>query len=174
MNEIKIYKSAWKGVKFILMSSLFVIPSIFFLVKGEERERLKFLLCIGFFGLGYPLGLSFILDRRPQIILNETGIFVRNLSDKIINWDIIQDAYPARINKQHFVCLKVDEVYSLARSKGRLYRSVVKFNKELGFQELNIWMDNVNVNNQKLLDLIQQAIHADLPQRKALLESGVV
>ena len=174
MNEIKIYKSAWKGVKFILVSSLFVIPSIFFLVNGEETERLKFLLCIGFFGLGYPLGLSFILDRRPQIILNETGIFVRNLSDKIINWEIIKDAYPARINKQHFICLKVDDEYSPARSKGRIYRSVVKLNKELGFQELNIWTDNIKVDNQKLLNLIQQSIHADHSRRKTLIESGML
>jgi hypothetical protein len=174
MSEIVICKSVWKGIRLILLGSLFVIPSILILLKGAKEDRLICWLAICLFGLVYPVGLSIIIDRRPQIIINETGIFVRNLSDKVINWEIMRKAYIAEINKQAFICLVVDEEYELMHSKGRLYRSVVKINKELGFQELNIWLNNVNVNKEKLLALIQQAIHATPEERKALLGSGKV
>ena len=50
-------------------------------------------LIAALFALGYPVGIYHLLDRRPQIMINEIGIFDRRTYKDFINWDVIQRAY---------------------------------------------------------------------------------
>jgi hypothetical protein len=172
MIEYKIYKSPLKAIKLILLSSLFVFAGIFMLHQTDAPKFIAW-LCILFFGLGYPLGLFQLLDRRPQIIINELGIFDRTIHKDFINWDIIQDAYIADIHGQKFICLVVDKKFESSKSKGKFYNNMKAFSKALGFQELNINLSQVKVNAERLTEFILAMRLAEKPKRETIIREAL-
>jgi len=157
--DIKLYKSPWRAIKLILLCSIFVIGGVFMLTKTDTPKWVCY-LNIGFFGLGYPVWLFHLLDRRPQIIINEIGIFDRTTYKDFINWDVIQDAYPIDIHGQKFVCLIVDEKYEPSTKKGKLVKSLSKFSKDIGAQELNISLGQIKIDEIRLTEFILTMIEA--------------
>lgn len=153
MKEIKLYKSPRRAIKLILLCSIFVGVGLLGILTGQMPAWIAW-LNIGFFGLGYPVGLSHLFDRRPQIIINETGIFDRTTSSDFINWQIIQDAYLIDIHKQKFICLVVDEKFKPSKNKSKLYQRRTRFSEAIGAQELNISLGQVNIDPQKLTEFI--------------------
>lgn len=172
MQELKIYKSPWKAIRMMLLCSVFVVPSAFLLLATNE-SRWQLWLSIGFFGLGYPLGIFQLLDRRPQLIINEIGIFDRTAHHDFINWELIQGAYLAEIHNQPFICLVIDEAFEPSRTKGKFKRGLADLNKAMGFQELNISLGSVNTNAQRLAELILAMRDADKPERVFLVEKAL-
>jgi len=126
-----------------------------------------------FFGLGYPVGLFQLLDRRPQIIINEIGVFDRTTHKDFINWEIIQDAYLAEVHGQKFICLVVDQHFEPSTSKGKLGKKVAGLSKALGFQELNISLGNVQVNAVRLTEFILAMRTAERPDRETLIKEAL-
>ncbi len=169
MQEIKIYKSPWKAIKLMLLCSLFVIPGIWLLTTDAPGWVIW--LAIGFFGLGYPIGIYNLLDRRPQIIINTIGVFDRTAHNEFINWELIQDAYPISISGQEFVCLVIDEKFKPSHKQSRFKRNVVRWNEALGAQELNLNLGQVKVDAVKLTYLIVAMIQADTNNREQLLNT---
>jgi hypothetical protein len=153
MKEIKLYKSPWRAIKLILLCSIFVALGLWGILTGHMPTWVAW-LNIGFFGLGYPVGLFHLFDRRPQIIINETGIFDRTTNKDFINWEIIKDAYLIDIHKQKFICLVVDEKFKPSQNKSKLYQQTANFNEVIGAQELNISLGQVKIDPEKLTEFI--------------------
>jgi hypothetical protein len=128
---------------------------------------------IVFFGLGLPLGVYQLLDRRPQIIINELGVFDRTTHRDFINWEIIQGAYLVEVHKQPLLCLVVDEAFEPSRSKGRFGRGVARLNKDLGFQELNLALGSVAVDAERLAAFILTMRTATMPERTFLVKRAI-
>lgn len=159
MTEIRLYKSPWRAIKLLLMSSVFVIIGIYLLTQTNSSKFMAW-LTICFFGLGLPLGLINLFDRRPQIIINEIGIYDRTTRLETINWGIIKDAYPIDIHGQKFICLVVDEQYKPSRKKGLFYRNVVKLNEAIGAQEINLSLGQIKIDVGKLNKFILTVLHS--------------
>ncbi|MEH0154697.1 STM3941 family protein [Limibacter armeniacum] len=153
MKELKLYKSPWKALKMILLCSLFVSLGIILLIYTEAPKIVGW-LNIGLFGLGLPIGLFHLFDRRPQIIINEIGIYDRTTNQGFINWEVICDAYLTDVHGQKFICLIIDEAFEPSKSKGKWYQKMAHFSKGLGFQELNISLGQVKVDEKRLTDFI--------------------
>lgn len=168
MIEMKLFKSPWRAVKLLLLCSIFVGLGIWDVKSGGMPNWIAW-LNIGFFGLGYPVGIFHLLDRRPQIIINEIGIFDRTINSDIINWEIIRDAYPINIHQQKFVCLVVDEEFRPSRKKGLLYKQTVKFNEAIGAQELNISLGQIQIDVIKLTEFILLMLKATAVDKNNLL-----
>ena len=130
-------------------------------------------MSIGFFGLGIPVSLFQLLDRRPQIIVNDVGVFDRMMHHEFINWTLIQDVYLAEVNKQTFVCLVVDEAFEPSRRKGKFKQGMANLNKELGFQELNISLGFVNTNALRFAEFILAMRGAAPPERGELVRKAI-
>ena len=171
--EIKLYKSPWRAIKLMLMCSVFVAGGWFIITLPDAPTWLGW-LSIGFFGLGYPVGLYHLFDRRPQIIINEVGIFDRTTYKDFINWEVIYNAYPINISGQKFVCLVVDEKYEPSRKKGKLGQSVAQWNKDLGAQELNISLGQITVNEIKLTEFILMMIRLTPDSRKEKMDKKLL
>lgn len=169
MKEYKLYKSRSKAVKLLLLSSLFVIAGIFLLNQPNTSKFMAW-SCILFFGMGIPIGLSQLLDGRPQIIINELGIFDRTIHQDFINWEIIHDAYLVSVQGQKFICLVVDEQFEPSKAKGKFGRKMASLSKAIGFQELNLNLVNVQVNAERLTEFILAMRIADRPSREALMK----
>lgn len=162
MMEIKLYKSPWRALKLIFLCSIFVASGIWGIL--HKMPGWLAWLNIGFFGLGYPVGLYHFFDRRPQIIINHLGIFDRTACKNLINWEIIQDAYLIDIHHEKFICLVVDEEFKPSKTRSSLYKQTAQFNMAIGAQELNIYLGQVRVNPRKLTELIllmRRAIKTD-------------
>ena len=82
-----------------------------FLSTQTDSSNLVGYNITGLFGIGYPVGIYHLLDRRPQIIINEFGVFDRTTYKDFINWDVIEGAYSIDMMGQKFVVLTVDEKY---------------------------------------------------------------
>ena len=169
MTEIKLYKSPWRAIKLILLCSVFVVGG-YFMLNDTDAPKWAAWLNICFFGLGFPVGLFHLFDRRPQIIINELGIFDRTTYKKLINWEVISGAYPINISGQKFVCLLVDEEYEPSLRKGKFAKTMAKLNKEIGAQELNISVGQVIVDAKKLTDFILTMITLQPESRAGMLD----
>ncbi len=152
MNEIILYKSPLKALRLIGLSSIFVIPSIYF-VTTQDSPKTIFWVSIVFFGLGYIVGLISLFDRRPQIIITSKGIWDRRLKIEPISWDDIYDAYLFHIKSQHFISLVVNETIS---EKIKSPKWVTVLNQEIGAQKINLNVSDLKVNKEKLLTSIEQ------------------
>jgi hypothetical protein len=169
MNEIKLYKSPRRALKLLFLSSIFVFVGIW-LITSTDSPKLVGWLSICFFSLGYPVGLFHLFDRRPQIIINEIGIWDRTTKQEMINWEIILNAYLTDINGQKFICLVVNESYEPSTKKGGWYKNVGKLNKSLGFQELNISLGQIKINEIKLTEFIIEMSKADTTKKAELIK----
>ncbi|MFZ6012589.1 MAG: STM3941 family protein [Bacteroidota bacterium] len=170
--DIKLYKSPWRAIKLILLSSIFVFGGIFMLQAGAPKWISW--MSIGFFGLGYPVGIFHLFDRRPQIIINEIGIFDRTTYTDFINWEVIQDAYPIDISGQKFVCLVVDEHYEPSRKKGKFAKSMSNLSKRIGAQELNISLGQITVDEIKLTAFILTMITVSPEHRREKMNAKLL
>ncbi|NCD68969.1 hypothetical protein GSY63_06350 [Mucilaginibacter sp. R11] len=127
-------------------------------------------LCLCFFGWGVPIGIFNLLDRKPQIIINETGIFDRSAYKDFINWDIIEHAYWNTSYKQTFVCLIIkDQFKHLIQIKSKLK----EVSLAMGYSEININLGPIrNIDHQKLTALIVNLAKADPSARATLLSQS--
>jgi len=176
MIEIKLYKSPWKAIKLILLSLPFVVAALYFLISNDADKTMDW-ICICFFGLGIPLGLFNLFDRRPQIIMNEAGIFNRMGYKDVLQWNWIKDAYLQNLDnvgrlgisfsKQTFVCLLIDQ-NAEPLLKGN--QNLRKFVKDMGFPEISISLNPLKkVDGQKLVDFIKAMSTANASAKQNLL-----
>jgi hypothetical protein len=169
--EIRLYNSPWRALKLILLCSIFVGGGVYLLMKTHALPLVGW-LNIGFFGLGYPVSLYHLFDRRPQVIINELGIFDRSTYTGFINWEVIRDAYPVDISDGKFICLVVDERYEPSLKRGKLARTVFSLNKTRGAQELNLCLGKIAIDQKKLTSFIKDLIKATPGTRQPLLEAA--
>ena len=130
-------------------------------------------LAISFFGLGMLVCLFQLFDRRPQIIVNDVGVFDRTMHHEFINWEIIQDVYLVEMHRQQFICLVVDAAFEPSRRKGRFKQGVASLNKGLGFQELNISLGFVNIDAFRFAEFILAMRGAAPPEREVLVRKAL-
>ncbi|OKS87121.1 STM3941 family protein [Mucilaginibacter polytrichastri] len=167
MNEIKLYKSPWKAIRLLLLCLPFVVLGVLDLSYHNFESDWVSWCCICFFGLGIPFGIFNLFDKRPQIIINETGIFDRSAYKDFINWDIIDHAYWNTSYKQAFVCLIIkDEFKHLIEGNEKLR----KLSKAMGYEEINIDLGPVsNIDHEKLTGLIVNLASAKPSDRGLLI-----
>jgi hypothetical protein len=159
-------------VKLILLCSVFVGGGFYLLTKSHAPLPVVGWLNILFFGLGYPVSLYHLFDRKPQVIINEIGILDLNTYTGFINWEVIRDAYPMNLAGEKFVCLTVDERYEPSLKKGKFARTISRLGKQRRAQELNISLGQVSVDEQKLATFIKDMIKATPSTRQPILESS--
>ncbi|UKM66170.1 hypothetical protein GSB9_02749 [Flavobacteriaceae bacterium GSB9] len=173
MTEIKLYKSNKKVLKLFLLAAPLIAAGIWMILKDDGTQTDRIMGWVGtiFFGLAIPVGLFHLLDKRPQVIINEIGIYDRTTHDEFINWEIIKEAYPVNIYGQHFICILVPESFRPSKRKGRFKKAIAKMNEELGFQELNIQLGQLDIDTLKLTEFIIAMTHAEKSQKAELIKT---
>ena len=166
MKEISLYKSPFKSLRLFLLSSIFVIPSIWFITSENETDKIFwFTLC--FFGIGFVLSLFNILDRRTQIIINKIGIWDRTLRQETIKWEYIKDANHIEIYKQVFVTLKTNEKF-VPRKK--LYKWAEYLNKSVGGEKVNLNVSYIKIDLEKFVTFINIMKKENIEDRENVMK----
>ncbi|MBD2770341.1 hypothetical protein IC235_20835 [Hymenobacter sp. BT664] len=167
MTEFRLYNSRGKALRLMLMCAALVGLGCSLIPHWVSG------VLIALFGLGFPVSILRLLDRRPQIIVNEVGVFSRATHPEFINWEIIRDSYLATIYRQQAICLVVDEAFEPSRTKGKFRQGLVKLNQMLGFQELNIPLANVDVDGIRFAELILAMRSAEPSERERLVKHAI-
>lgn len=167
MNELKLYKSPKKSIRLLLLCLPFIVLGIFIVIKGGGWIGW---CSICFFGLSIPIAFINLLDRKPQVIINDIGIYDRTIHKEFINWEIILDVYPFYVNKEPFISLVIHEDFKPSKRKGKFYKTITRLNESLGAQELNLNLGMIDVDEVKLSGLIKTLIYAPKSERTTLLK----
>jgi hypothetical protein len=149
MAEIKLYKSSSGGFKLLVLSLIFVLCG-YWITSQSTEDSTDFIMgwaCMWFFGLGIVAGFFILLDKRPQIIINETSVWDRTLKQNEIKWEQIVETYPVSISGQQFIAIVTDETYKFRKKPSKWTE---KFNKLIGTQNLNLNLANINIDSEKL------------------------
>ncbi|MDB5268385.1 MAG: hypothetical protein JWP58_1425 [Hymenobacter sp.] len=172
MTEFRLYKSRWKALKLLLGCAVFVGLGCFMLSRADAPQWVAW-ASVGFFGLGIPVSIFQLLDRRPQIIVNEFGVFDRTMHREFINWEIIRDLYLVETNGQPFICLMVDKAFEPSRRKGKFQQNMASLSKEMGFQELNISLGFVRIDAMRFAEFILAMRGAEPAKREAMVQKAI-
>lgn len=173
MTEIKLYKTSPKGLKLIGMTIPFVLIGIW-MITNEPFGTFEYIMgwiCTCFFGLGIPVGLFQTFDRRPQIIINENGIWDRTTNQDEIKWEQIIEAYPLDIFDQKFISMVTEDTFLF---NNKQYKWASKINKTVNAQKLNLHLGQINIDVNHLTDLINKLSKANKEERKILIKSFTI
>jgi hypothetical protein len=173
MVELKFYKSPWKAIKLMLLCSPFVVLSLYDII-GHSINMPPALSWVGlcFFGLGIPLGLYNLFDRRPEIIINGEGIFDRQTIKNFLDWDFIENVYVkdmrvSALSKQKFLCVIFPPGSEPPIKRRKLFGRV---NKNMGYGDISISISPLKKYDwQKITNFINTMAHADAAARQNLL-----
>ena len=158
VNEtIVLYNSKGKYIRLALLCSLFVIGGIW-IVSSDHASNSQMIgwLNIIFFGFGILVAIRQLMDNKPRIIIDSSGITDNTLKVGLIEWRDIADASLSRIQREHFIQL---ELASESKYLDRLSKGQKKFaeaNTLLGFQRLNINLSGVACDAKEILNLVRQ------------------
>jgi hypothetical protein len=167
MTEIKLYKSPLKSLKLTLISSPFVAGGIWLLLKTNDSRIMATIMTL-FFGLGLLIGLFNFFDRRPQIIINETGIWDRTSNQDVINWEFIQEILlPLNLFGQVFVPLVVDPRF--VRRK-KLYKWASSIGKAVNVGNVNLNVSLINLNIEKFVSMLDILRNEEITGRNVVIE----
>jgi hypothetical protein len=174
MTEIRLYKSPLRALRILLLTIPFVAIGIWMASASgiDTSDRVIGALCILFFGLGIPVSLFQLFDRRPQIIINQTGIWDRTTKQDVIKWEAIKYAYIIEIYRQEFIALMLDESFELKAPK---YKWVTRLNELVDAQKVNISLGQVKIDSAKMLRFILLMIkpESDNATKEELLKAAL-
>lgn len=168
-NRVIIYKSKKKSITIIVISLLIAIGGWLFLQYTSKNVIgwsfiILSLMCIIF-------GIGSWFDKKPYIIMTETGITEMYGAREEIEWDAIRKVDEFYYRGQFFICLLTDKNYkpSLIRPTW-FYRFDRLFEKE-GYKAIFIRINFLEINSIKLSQFINRMIKANMEKRVELLNN---
>ncbi|POY40299.1 hypothetical protein C3L50_06540 [Flavobacterium alvei] len=170
MTELKLYKSNSKGIKILALSLPFILIGIW-MISEKQNGTFDYYMgwfAISFFGLGIPISIFNLLDKRPQIIINENGIWDRTIKQNEIKWEQIKESYLIDIYNQKFISIIVDDTFVF---KKNAFSWLSNLNKYVGAQKLNINLSQIKINEAKLTDFINNIRRTEKYQRNNLIKN---
>ncbi|MFM1999370.1 MAG: hypothetical protein RL204_1317 [Bacteroidota bacterium] len=170
MNEIRIFKSRSFGLKVIGMCLPFVLMGYFMLSDASYGSNRYFMSWLGicFFGLGIVAGFFQILDRRPQIIISEYGIWTKKSKRDEVKWEQIIDVYSEEKYTQKHIVLVITDIVGFADSPNSWSDEV---NDVAEDQKIKIHLGQVDLDEIELTKFIQQLINGNIENRRKLISS---
>ncbi|MEO1518665.1 MAG: STM3941 family protein [Bacteroidota bacterium] len=154
-TQIKLYKKTWKGLRLVAMGlPLFCV--CIWKAQREDVDAMEQLLgwfgsC--FFGFGLFVGFFHTFDRRPQIILDEDGIWDRSIREPKVFWEQVRAVHQWGVYGQIFVAVKVDKTFQRRQSK---YAWVQPISRLLKGKDLNINLSQLSVDAQQMANCIKE------------------
>lgn len=174
-EKIIIKRSLKKNILLLLGSMVFTIIGILFILYPNEFHRRsisnpEFVTIIGitgvtFFGLGTIFLLLKLFDKKPGLIIDETGITDNTslLSIGLIQWKDIKGIESVTINKSHLLFIKVHNPSDYI-SKGKTYikRLAMKVNSKMYSSPISISASTLDIKFKDLQRLLRHRISKEI------------
>ena len=172
MTEINLFNSRWKVIKLLAWSTLFVLIGIWRLsiINPDSNDNILGWMCIIVFGITIPFELYYLLDRRPQIVINEIGIRIRSSKQDLIRWENIRNAISNNISRQKIITLVLDGSIKIKKLQNRWGKRIPNADAA---QKINLPLTLVKVNQEKLVGLLNKMIESDKDGKRKILYSFI-
>jgi len=158
MKTIEIKSSRGKYFALLFGAIGFVAGGAFILLIGGPK--LIGWASIIFFGAGIPLSIWQILDRRPRLKIDDTGIVDRTLGVGKIAWEDIEGAFVKSIQGNDFICLNLRNNKKYTDKLSSVKKAMISANEKLGFTPISLNLSGVDTNANEILELIMKTIEA--------------
>lgn len=192
MAEIKLYKAKIKGLEVLGISLLFGVLGLgCFFVEPLPLEELEFeqlhsathikimdwlyvvLSAISWITICSCVLFSFwglfnILDKRPQIIITENGIWDKNTGQNEIKWEEILNATLFEVFTNQSVVLAFDDAFIIKKNK---HAWAKKIKQKIGHQGLFLHTGIIKIDEVTLANFINELRKASIEERRELIKS---
>lgn len=139
-DSVRLYRSRWKSLKFLLGSLLFVLLGLALIAWVGVLGRIVGGIAVAFFGLCGVYLLAEVLWRRPTVELDRSGIRVRShlAAAGYLPWAEVTGAVVYRIEGQRMLGIEVRDREGLIARATPLRRFLMRSNRRLGYPLVNI------------------------------------
>lgn len=166
-REIALYKSKRKARTIIGVCIVVLIAGVIILINTDKTVAGWSILLLSVFGLIF--GISTFFERKPVIVMDESGISERSFGNDSIEWGAMKSADPFHFRGQYYIRIITDKNYKPSLPGNRFYR-LDRLNDQAGIKTLYLKISMVDANPRKLLLFIREMMKADLYHRRTLLE----
>lgn len=139
--------------------SFVVLGSVIAYYAKNLRETLIGWSGIIFFGFALAGFIKQLLNTSPRIILDDEGIEDKSLDVGKILWDDIEAAYPNNLLTNKFISLQVKDVEKYLQRTSKPKQKLASYNKELGFETLNLNLVGLKISQENLMTLIKAHLY---------------
>lgn len=170
MTKIEFHKSTSKKLALIGMCIPLVLIGIW-MITTETYGTTNYILSwivICLFGLGIPIGIYQLFYNEPQIIITEIGVWDKTTKQDEIKWEQIVTAYPLDIFDQKYISIIADNTYVFKKKQSKF---AAKINEKIGAQQLNLNLALIDVEVNKLSDLINNLAKSEKDERQSIIQS---
>ena len=139
----------------LVISMVFVVGGAAMLFTTKDPETLLQMgASTAFFGLCAAVFIYQLADKRPRIVIDESGVFDRTLKIGTIAWEDIEGAYVQRVESQAFICLKLKDEEKYVGKLTASKKLLVKANQAMGFTAINLNLSGVKARPESICNLI--------------------
>lgn len=172
-SEILIYPKKSKLIAIFLLSLVFVLIGLIFIIVGfeinigidiaiEDSSPMIYgiigTVCCVFFGICGAYILERIINKSPSIVLNSEG-FVDNASAigiGLIKWNEIKEFKIYEYMGQKFLGIELVDPKILLSRTSKVKRMLLNTNKKLGTSTINIPQNTVEIPLEKVYDEVMK------------------
>lgn len=156
MTKIEIKSSPLKYIVSLIAAIGFVVAGvIILLIDGPKWIGWSNII---FFGAGIPLFIWQILDKRPRLKIDDSGIIDRTIGVGKIAWEDIEGAFIKSVGSNDFICLNLKDNEKYINRLTAVRKAMTKANEKLGFTPVLLNLSGAGVNSHELLELIIKTI----------------
>jgi hypothetical protein len=173
VKEVRLARSASSLWFLIAGCSLFVGGGIWLLAVAEPEARPAAWACVGFFGIGLLMSLYHLIDKTPELIINEVGIKSRGveraLGRELLEWEVIKSAHMAAIYGRKFLSIEVEETAAPSYGQDKFAKGFAAVGKSIGLEEINLPVGLIQIDYGILVNLINNLAKIEKKERAAKL-----
>lgn len=168
-NKIIIYKSKKKSILIIFIGILIAIAGWLFIHYTEKNVIGWSFIILS--GLCLIFGIGTWFDKKPYIILTETGITEMYGAREEIEWDAIRMVDEFYYRGQFFIYLLTDRNYKPTLIRPTWFYRFDKLYEKEGYKAIFIRISFLEINSIKLSQFIKRMAKADTRKRAELLNN---
>lgn len=167
-DKLVIYQSKKKALVITFLSPLFAVVGWLFLKYADNAVAGWCFTILAGFCLVYGIGIWF--DRKPYLILTETGITELSVVREEIEWNAIRRVGDLYFRGQFFVGLLVDRDYKPGLIVPTWFNRLDRLYASENVKAIFIRPGILEINSARLIRMINSMRKADLTTRRVLLQ----
>ncbi|WP_459965018.1 STM3941 family protein [Paenibacillus sp. JCM 10914] len=154
-DEIRVYP---KVGKLFIGSLVFVVIGIVMMYAGgSDEENNVFIVVVGaictlFFGFGFVYAISKLLQRKPALLINQTGIEDHSslVSSGFVTWDEIKGIDMYQVQNQRFIGIEVHHPEQIWSRHPHWKQRLMRLNKGMTDSAIHIQETGLSGNFNEL------------------------
>lgn len=170
--SLKFYRKPTANLFSALVATVLSIGSFYCVYDTKTTgAKVLFLIMALLFGVIAVYFIYFLMDKKPILELNETGIKVLYHQPDFYKWENIKEVFVGTLEKTDdaFLCFNLND-NSILKDQKLIYRKATQLNQKTGFGQINIWANVLNLPIEKLYLLLESLIKEyDAKKRKRII-----